>query len=895
MCHDPASRGRARRRRPGRSPARRSGGRGRPPGSAPAPPARAPHRGRLRPDRGRRRRLRRRLLAGRPDPARGGAAGGGLRRAGLRAGRLVGAAHAPGPVRRGARAVRLLPPPAGRLRGRVRGRPPGDQPPPLPRPGPRPGRRRPGGGPAVPAALPGPASRPGPLPDAMAGRGAGGHRRRPAGAGHRPGRGQRADGLPPRPPPGRRRRRPAGPGRPGGAAAPTGAGRLVPGRPGRPLQALHPRRLPGGAVRAGLQPPVLPLPPVGVRPAGRGPADLRAGRPAAAPAADRDHPRGVRAGQRRLRGPGRPRLLEPAVMIVRRGARWLDDRLGAASVARTSLAKVFPDHWSFMLGEIALYCFVALVLTGVFLTFFFEPGTNEVVYHGGYAPLDGARVSAAYVSSVRLSFDVRTGLLMRQVHHWAALVFLAAIVVHMCRIFFTGAFRRPRELNWLIGVTLLALSLFNGFSGYSLPDDLLSGVGLRIAYSIALSVPVVGSWLAFLVFGGEFPADQIIHRLFVVHILLVPGLLVGLLTAHIGILVRQKHSQFPGPGRTEHNVVGSKLWPTYATRSVDLFCAILAVLFVLGGLVQINPIWLYGPFEPSQVSSPAQPDWYIGWVEGALRMYPPWEFRLFGRLVPNPFLPAVLVPAATFGLLYLWPFLEQRLTRDREAHQLLDRPRDHPVRCAAGAGTLAFYGLLLATASNDVIARLTRAPVASLTWAGRVVLLAGPPVVAVATDVVVRALRDSGAEGVLQISAGQLAAAARATVRRCRSSRCGRSRTCCGAGATWSRRGTARPSPSGATRTTPAARLRLTRPPPPTRTCSSARRPAPAPPGGAAPAAGCCWSPWSPWRCWCSGRAAAGAEGAGYSGRLGRTTTRRPPQCGQRVDPGAVAEAPSRK
>jgi ubiquinol-cytochrome c reductase cytochrome b subunit len=453
-------------------------------------------------------------------------------------------------------------------------------------------------------------------------------------------------------------------------------------------------------------------------------------------------------------------------MILRRSARWLDDRLGAASVARTALAKVFPDHWSFMLGEIALYCFVTLVLTGVFLTFFFDPGTNEVVYRGAYAPLDGSRVSAAYASSIRLSFDVRTGLLMRQVHHWAALVFLAAIVLHVCRIFFTGAFRRPRELNWLIGVTLLALSMFNGFSGYSLPDDLLSGVGLRIAYSITVSVPLVGTWLAFLLFGGEFPADQIIHRLFVVHILLVPGLLALLLTAHIAILVRQKHSQFPGRGRTEHNVVGSKLWPTYATRSTALFCAIVAVLLALGGLVQVNPIWLYGPFEPSQVSSPAQPDWYIGWVEGALRMYPPWEFRLLGHLVPNPFVPAVLVPAVTFLLLYLWPFMEQRLTRDRAAHQLLDRPRDHPVRCAAGAATLAFYGLLLAAASNDVIAKLVAVPVDALTWAGRAVLVAVPPVVALVTYVVVRALRDSGAVGVLHVSFQDLSAATRATLRR---------------------------------------------------------------------------------------------------------------------------------
>jgi ubiquinol-cytochrome c reductase cytochrome b subunit len=453
-------------------------------------------------------------------------------------------------------------------------------------------------------------------------------------------------------------------------------------------------------------------------------------------------------------------------MILRRGARWLDDRLGAASVARTALAKVFPDHWSFMLGEIALYCFVILVLTGVFLTFFFDPGTNKVVYHGAYAPLDGARVSAAYASTMRLSFDVRTGLLMRQVHHWAALVFLAAIVLHLCRIFFTGAFRRPRELNWLIGVTLLGLSMFNGFTGYSLPDDLLSGVGLRIAYSVTLAIPMVGTWLAFLLFGGEFPADQIIHRLYVIHILLVPGLLAGLLVAHIAILVRQKHTQFPGPGRTEHNVVGSKLWPTYATRSTALFCAILAVLLALGGLAQINPVWLYGPFEPSQVSSPAQPDWYIGWVEGALRMYPPWEFHLFGRLIPNPFVPAVVVPAVTFLLLYMWPFLEQRLSRDRAAHQLLDRPRDHPVRCAAGAGTLAFYGLLLATASNDVIAKLARVPVDGLTWAGRTVLVIGPPIVAAATYLLVRALRDSGAEDIMHLSFQHMAGTVRAVLRR---------------------------------------------------------------------------------------------------------------------------------
>jgi ubiquinol-cytochrome c reductase cytochrome b subunit len=414
-----------------------------------------------------------------------------------------------------------------------------------------------------------------------------------------------------------------------------------------------------------------------------------------------------------------------------------------------------------MLGEIALYCFVILVLTGVYLTLFFEPSTAETVYTGRWDPLRGDEVSAAYASTVALSFDVPAGLLMRQVHHWAALVFVAGIVVHLCRVFFTGAFRRPRELNWLIGVTLLLLGVFNGFTGYSLPDDLLSGVGLRIADSIALSIPLVGTWLGFLLFGGEFPADQIIHRLFVIHVLIVPGALAALIGLHMTILVRQKHAQFPGPGRTEHNVVGAKLWPTYTAKTLGLFCGILAVLFALGGLVQINPVWLYGPFDPAQVSSPAQPDWYIGWVEGALRMYPPWEFTLFGNLVPNPFVPAVLVPGLTFLGLYAWPFVEARLSGDRRPHQLLDRPRDHPVRCAAGVWALSFYGLLLASASNDVIALLLEVPVAALTWVFRAAILIVPVLAAAVTFVLARALRVSGADGVLHLTFDQVVRAVR--------------------------------------------------------------------------------------------------------------------------------------
>jgi ubiquinol-cytochrome c reductase cytochrome b subunit len=423
---------------------------------------------------------------------------------------------------------------------------------------------------------------------------------------------------------------------------------------------------------------------------------------------------------------------------------WLDDRLRLSSFTRGALGKVFPDHWSFMLGEIALYSFVVLVLTGIFLTFFYEPSSAPTTYGGSYNPLRGLEVSNAYASTLRLSFDVRAGLVMRQTHHWAAVIFLGAIVVHLCRVFFTGAFRRPRELNWIIGVTMLLLAMFNGFSGYSLPDDLLSGTGLRIMYSVILSVPLVGPWMAFLLFGGEFPSGQILGRLFVLHIFLVPVLLGGLLAAHLALIWHQKHTQFREPGRTERNVVGSRLWPTYALKSVGLFLIIAGVLTALGGLVQINPVWLYGPFEPAQVSSPAQPDWYLGWLEGALRLFPNWEIRAFGFEIPEPFFPAVLLPGITFGLLYAWPFLERWVTKDRAEHHLLDRPRDRPWRTALGAATLTFYGVLFAAASNDLLAHWFGLDIETVTTVFRALALVLPPIVGYVTLRVCIGLRDAG-------------------------------------------------------------------------------------------------------------------------------------------------------
>ena len=309
---------------------------------------------------------------------------------------------------------------------------------------------------------------------------------------------------------------------------------------------------------------------------------------------------------------------------------WLDGRTGIARVVRAALRKVFPDHWSFLLGEIALFCFVILLATGTFMTFFYVPSAAPVIYDGPYQPLRGQEVSAAFNSVMDLSFEVRAGLLMRQIHHWTALTFVAVVILHLCRVFFTGAFRRPRELNWLVGFGLLVLAIAEGFTGYSLPDDLLSGTGARIAYSALLSVPFIGPWLASLAFGGEFPTEAIIPRLFVLHVLFLPALVIGAITIHIALLVIHKHTQYRGGVASEDNVVGRYFWPGQVFLSTGLFFLTAAILAVIGGLLQVNPIWLYGPFDASVVSSPAQPDWYVGWLDGALRIFPPFEPVILG-------------------------------------------------------------------------------------------------------------------------------------------------------------------------------------------------------------------------------------------------------------------------
>jgi len=402
--------------------------------------------------------------------------------------------------------------------------------------------------------------------------------------------------------------------------------------------------------------------------------------------------------------------------------RWVDDRVSAARGGRTFLNKVFPDHWSFMLGEIAMYSFLILLATGVYLTFFFVPSAKEVIYQGPYKPLWGQHVSEAYMSTVNLSLDTRFGLLMRQMHHWAADIFVASSVVHMCRIFFTGAFRRPREINWMIGLTLMILAIVNGFLGYSIPDDLVSGTGLRIAFSIFQSIPVVGTWLGYAVFGGNYPGNgDVIFRFYIAHVLIIPLLIIALLGAHLGMMVYQKHTQFPGPGRTNNNVVGAPMWPTFFAKTNGFLFVIIGVIAFMGAVFQINPIWLYGQYVPYKVSYAVQPDWYMGWLDGALRIMPSWEIHLPGHMIPNVFFPAVLLPGLTFTVLYAWPLIEGWVTKENlVAHHLLDRPRDRPKRTALGVGVLSFYFMLFGASSTDVLANFFHISLNSILWFFRI-------------------------------------------------------------------------------------------------------------------------------------------------------------------------------
>jgi ubiquinol-cytochrome c reductase cytochrome b subunit len=357
-------------------------------------------------------------------------------------------------------------------------------------------------------------------------------------------------------------------------------------------------------------------------------------------------------------------------------------------------------------GRIAGYSFAVAVVTGVLLLPFFRPSMATLVYHGSYRLLDGVTMSQAYRSVLATSFDVRGELLIRQVHHWSADVFVAAICLRLLRVFFHGRFSGRALPGWLIWVALLPLDMLVAYTSTILPDDLLSGGSLSVITGVLLSVPVIGTHLVFWIFGGAPPGHQIIGRDYWVHILVLPALTGALLLLSFRPSLR---------------------WPR-RVRPDPLLLFTCAMLVLFGTIAQINPVWLYGPYQPGSISAGAVPDWYMGFLDGALRLMPAWELPVAGHpLALGVLVPGLFVPGAFFTLLAAYPLLERGLTGDQGLHHVLDRPRDAATRTAAGLAGITFYGVLWAAAANDQIAYHLQLDLYAVTWFFRIAVFAGPP------------------------------------------------------------------------------------------------------------------------------------------------------------------------
>jgi ubiquinol-cytochrome c reductase cytochrome b subunit len=395
---------------------------------------------------------------------------------------------------------------------------------------------------------------------------------------------------------------------------------------------------------------------------------------------------------------------------------FADRQITASSWLKRNARRAFPNHWSFWLGHIALVSLIMVFLSGVVLTLWFKPSMTAVTYDGAYAPLQGVGVSEAYASTLDLSLEVRGGLLMRQVHYWATHVFIAAMAVHLLRVFFTGAFRTPRKLNWLIGLGLLVVGMVGGYTGHGLPDDLLSGTGLRVVEGGMLAIPIVGTYLSSFIFGGEYPGEDIVSRLYLLHVFLIPGLIVALLIAHLILVRRQRHTQWGGAGKTTRDIVGSS-FVVHIARAGGLMLIVFGVIVLMAATLQINPVWLWGPYDPSQVGAGSRPDWYMAFLDGALRLMPPWEIDVFGHeLTFSVLVPAIVLPGAILTALAIYPWIEQKIIGVEGDQHILDRPRNMPARTGLGVAFVVFYVLLWIAAGNDVLATVFHVP---MNWVTR--------------------------------------------------------------------------------------------------------------------------------------------------------------------------------
>ncbi|ELZ32547.1 menaquinol-cytochrome c reductase cytochrome b subunit precursor [Halogeometricum pallidum JCM 14848] len=427
------------------------------------------------------------------------------------------------------------------------------------------------------------------------------------------------------------------------------------------------------------------------------------------------------------------RLADRADDAGRRAYDWLDRRFDLDG-GRSFLGKAFPAEDSFLLGEVALFCFVVLALTGMFLGMFFEPSTSDVEYEGSVAAFQGQEVPEAFASVLHITYDIPFGMFIRRMHHWAAHLFVASIGLHMLRVFFTGAYRNPREANWVVGTGLAGLAMGAAYTGYALPFDEFAATATGIGYNLATSVPFAGDVLGKVVFGGEFPSSATIPRLYFLHVLVIPVAIAGLLAIHMAILVRQKHTEAPrdddvvGPSPPRSNrvtdgdavgdggaagtvdrdddsvVVGLPAFPNQAAVSVVVFFLTLATLAVLGGFLPVHNIAEYGPNNPAGTPELIMPDWFLMWVYGFLKLLPSWmsfTVPVAGVHVSTEFIGGIVLPTLVFGAVAVWPFVDYRADPVHFTANPLDRPR----QTAVGVAAIQFIMIASIAGMNNLLSR----------------------------------------------------------------------------------------------------------------------------------------------------------------------------------------------
>jgi cytochrome b-561 len=387
---------------------------------------------------------------------------------------------------------------------------------------------------------------------------------------------------------------------------------------------------------------------------------------------------------------------------------WFDTRLDLEE-AQTFLGKAFPAEDSYLLGEIAAFCFLLLILTGLFLGFFFEPSISEVEYEGSVAQYQGEEMPEAFVSVLNITYDVPFGMLIRRMHHWAAHLFVASIGLHMLRVFFTGAYRNPREINWVVGSGLAGLTMFAAYTGYALPFDEFASTAAGIGYNVAISVPIIGDALGQIVFGGDFPSTATIPRLYFLHVLVLPLAIAGLLGLHLLILIRQKHTEAPREADVEGRepvdreddsvVVGLPMVPNQAAVSAVVFFLTLATLSLLAGFLPVHNIAEYGPSDPASTPSLVMPDWFLMWGYGFLKLTPSWmSFDVLGIHLSSEFIGGLVLPGLVFAAVVAWPFVDY----ESEPTHFGADPLERPFQTAVGVAGVVFI-MLASIAGMDVI------------------------------------------------------------------------------------------------------------------------------------------------------------------------------------------------